>query len=146
MKLKGLTNVPGATGLSLSAPAKTVAKRLSSSDSRSGSSSRSPSPRSRKPRSDAFDHSGRRRGMDLAKTYRNSSSEGSNSKGEHLRPKRKFKRGDRDNRRRSRSRSRGNRNRSPQSLSSDEEHKSSRRRQTARDVEFKNRRAARLAI
>ena len=60
----------------------------SSRSSRSSDSSRSRS-RTPKKRSDAYHAGGRRRHLDLAKTYRNSSSEGSHSKGLHLRPQKK---------------------------------------------------------
>merc|ERR1711914_11930 len=65
--------------------------RSSSRGSRSSSSSRSRSwsRGRRKGKSDAFHAGGRRKGLDLAKTYRNSSSEGSHSKGLHLIPEKK---------------------------------------------------------
>merc|ERR1711885_101883 len=77
-----------------SIPKTTAKTRVSRSPSRSSRSSSSSSSRSRTPpkRSDAYHAGGRRKHLDLAKTYRNSSSEGSHSKGLHLRPQKKKKR------------------------------------------------------
>jgi len=157
-------------GLPNAAVKKTVARRVSSSSSSSGSSRSRSRSRTPKKRSDAFDHSGRRRHLDLAKTYRNSSSEGSVSRGEYVKEnqkKKKFQKRKRsrsrsyDRRRRrsrsrtrsrekrrsysrdrrSRSRSRNSRNRSRDSKSRSRSRGSRRSRSSSEDS-FKRRRAA----
>jgi len=113
--------------------------RSSSRSSRSSSSSRSRS-RSRgrrKGKSDAFHAGGRRKGLDLAKTYRNSSSEGSHSKGLHLIPEKKKRKHNR-----SRDRSRENRRRRRRSSSSRSRSRS-RRRSRSRDRRRRRRSSSR---
>merc|ERR1711973_352363 len=130
-------------GLPNAAVKKTVARRVSSSSSSSGSSRSRSRSRSPKKRSDAFDHSGRRRHLDLAKTYRNSSSEGSVSRGDYVKEnqkKKKFQKRKRSrsrsyDRRRSRSRSRSRRRRRSRSRTRSRE----KRRSYSRDRRSRSR-------